>query len=99
MPVFFLQYEATPRKGSIDDQEGIAGAHVNCWVLRATLEEAKEVAVKWIVNAGYVVDDPDEAHEAVEGGARSKEAEEYYQQALIDGEVFIFYTYPVEEDR
>ena len=99
MPVFFLQYEATPTRGSIDDQEGIAGAHVNCWVLRTTLQEAEEVAVEWIRKEGYVVGDADDAHEAIEGASRSEEAEAYFQQALIDGEVFVFYTYPVEEEQ
>lgn len=101
MPIFFVTFEGTPRRGSA--AEDVGGALINCWMRRDTVAEAVAGARAGIEVEGWIVGEPDEAREV--GDAEfppEAEGREYYEQALRepDGEVLVFYQYPeVDEDE
>lgn len=96
--MFFILFEATPRRDSHILPQ-VAGALVSCWIQRATLEEAIDVAKTNILAEGWIIDEPDEAYEVDENTYPSgKEGCEYFEQALIDQEVFVFHCFPEIED-
>jgi hypothetical protein len=72
-----------------------AGGVVNCWIERPTLDEAIRVARESLAAEGWIVGEHDEAYEVDESTyPPGKDGREYFQQALIDKEVFVFYTFP-----
>jgi hypothetical protein len=94
MPMFFLQFSATPRHGACIAHEA-GGALVNCWIERPNLEEAIGFARRGIEAEGWNAGEPDLAH-AVDAAAYPPRTQqrEYFEQALIDKEVLVFHTYP-----
>jgi hypothetical protein len=92
--MYFVLFEATPRRDA-RTAPGAAGAYVSCWIERPTLDEAVRVARSGIEAEGWIVDEPDEAYEV--GAADyppGKDGREYFEQALIDKEVFAFHLFP-----
>ncbi len=96
--IFFLQFEATPRQSHPESDE-IAGAFVNCWIDGASLVEAEATARRKIEEESWIVADPNEAY-FVTAADYDDDADglDYYKQALIDGLVCVFHTYPIDED-
>ena len=98
MPMFFVQFEATPQLDNPDSRNS-AGAFVNCWIARDTIEEAIRVGREWIAGEGWIVNEPDEAYVVDESWYRpGAKGREYFEQALIDREVFVFYCFPDQEE-
>lgn len=97
--MFFVQFEATPRRGACISAD-VAGAFVNCWIERPTLEEAVQVARAAIEAENWIVDEPGEAH-WVDASTYppGKDSREYFEQALIDKEVFVFHCVPEVDDE
>jgi hypothetical protein len=96
--MFFVQFEATPRKTARTASEA-AGAYINCWIERSTLPEAVRVAREAIAAEGWITDEPEEAYEVDSNTyPPGKDGRAYFLQALTDKEVFVFYTHP-EVDR
>jgi hypothetical protein len=95
--MFFFQFEATPRTDHPEGDE-VAGAYVNCWIDRPTIEEAEHVARTMISEDCWIVGEPDEAH-AVDRDyyANNPDGLQYFEQALIDKEVLVFHTFPIDE--
>jgi hypothetical protein len=92
--MFFIQFDGTPRRDARTAPHA-AGGRVNCWIERETLDEAVRVARDGIVAQGWIVDEPDEAYVVDETNyPPGQDGREYFEQALIDREVFVFYTYP-----
>ncbi len=96
--MFFVQFQATPRKTARTAPEA-AGAYINCWIERSTLDDAIRVAQAVIAAEGWITDQPEEAY-AVDANTYplGKSGRDYYLQARMDKEVFVYYTYP-EVDR
>lgn len=92
--MFFLQYESKPRPGARSAPHATGGI-INCWIERSTLEQAIEVARVWIEAEGWIVDRPQQAY-VVDACTYTpgKDGRNYFEQALIDKEVFVFYVYP-----
>lgn len=92
--MYLIELHALP--GPVAAQEESGGAYVNCWIGAADLGAAvcralAEVeAAGWAPDAirhGAVVTREDYAGDDDDGLA-------YYEQALTDGVVCVFYTYP-----
>ena len=96
--MFFVQFEATPRRDA-RVEPAAAGAYVNCWIERPTLYEAVEDARGRIEEQGWIAGEPDEAYEVDETDYPPGQAgREYFQQALIDKWVLVFYTFPERDE-
>lgn len=96
--MFFVLFEATPRR-SASVTEDVAGAYVNCWIERPTLDEAVRVARTAIEAEGWIVDEPDEAYWVDASTYHpGKDGREYFEQALIDKEVVVFHCFPEVDD-
>ena len=100
-PCWFLQFEVTPRADH-PETDVIAGGLVNCWVLARTALLAIGRARRGISSAGWIVDEPEEVCEVdvntIDWDADEEDLE-YLRQACIDGEVYVFHLYPVDEDE
>jgi hypothetical protein len=96
--VYFVLFEATPRRDAKVDSD-VAGAYVSCWIERPTRDEAVRVARTGIEENGWIVGDPDEAYEVNAATyPPGKNGREFFQQALIDKEVFVYHTFPEVDD-
>jgi hypothetical protein len=97
MAMFFFTFEAKP---SVDHPENnaIGGAFVNCWIEASTQTDAEKNARrtieehKWNIEilAESYLDDRAYYDDDAPGL-------QYYEQALMDKEVFVFHRYPVED--
>ena len=98
-PMFFVQFEATPRREARSSADA-AGAYVNCWIERSTLEEAIRVARCSIEAEGWIVDDPDEAFPVdASDYPDGHPGREYFEQAMVDKQVFVFHCFPEVDDE
>lgn len=74
------------------------GAYVNCWIEAPDLGDAVCRALAAIQSAGWT---PDEIHRGFQTTREAYTGDgdglEYFEQALIDKEVCVFHTYPVED--
>src|SRR5437588_6841743 len=81
--IFFLQFEATPRRDNPRDGD-VDGAFVNCWIEASNAEDAEVIARSGIVCQGWIVGGADAAYSVDRlhyRGSRGKGLE-YYEQAL-----------------
>ena len=91
--MYFLIYEAVPKKG-ISAYDKYAGAHVACWINVKKIEVARQKAVTMIQEQGWKVRKQVEEHTLTREAAEQSTGLQYYEQALIDTEVLMFYTHP-----
>ena len=98
--IYFLQFEATPRRDSPYDGDA-DGAFVNCWVQAGTPDEAEALAAEGIRSKGWIVGAADEAHPVERTDYRAAQGKglAYFEQALRERMVVIFYAYVMDEDR
>ena len=97
--MYFLQFtvsttEQHPRHGDY------GGGIVNCWIERDTIEEAETAARSLIPAAHWSIVSFDEAGFMTRHEQESKfpAGLQYFDQAEIDREVFVFHTYPAESE-
>jgi len=97
MPIFYVQFEALPNPGSHDFKE-FGGAYVNCWVSASSETQAKDIARKSIGEAQWHVVAVEEEVREVNEQYYSENIEglEHYEQALLDGECYVFHRWPNE---
>jgi hypothetical protein len=92
--LFYLCFEVTPKPDSPHAQRW-GGAFVNCWIDRASFQKAERVARRHIEKQGWSMSKLDEAREIIVGEYDDEApGKDYFEQALVDGEVFVFYTWP-----
>jgi hypothetical protein len=95
MPIFFFRFEVRPKQTHAKRAE-YAGGMVNCWVLRDTQAQAAAVARGWIGDEDWRITRIEEAMLMTrERQAEFPDGIRYFEQAEIDNEVFVFYTWPV----
>jgi len=76
------------------------GASVGCWIKNQTAKSAILIAKGWIEDRGWVVLSLEEQYPVFEKDLEDNlEGKRYFEQALIDEEVFVFYTSPNREDE
>jgi hypothetical protein len=96
--MFYIQFEATPRRTPA--LEGIGGAIVNCWIDRPSMESAISAARHMIEAHGWIVGDADEAYSVdADSYAPDNPNRQYFEQALLDREVFVFHQFPDSESH
>jgi hypothetical protein len=89
----YLIFTVEPRRGSIHAKSCL-GAKVGCWIKDRSKEEAETVARTFIEGEAWNVLTLDD-HQIVSDSTYKDKVEGrcYYEQALIDREVFVFYTF------
>jgi hypothetical protein len=96
MPMFFFNFHAAQCDPPADPTCG--GAYVNCWIQDSTIESAEITARRGIEEQGWTVTDYEETPRQTSRENWDKEKLEYYDQALIDREVWLFHRYPLNDD-
>src|SRR5271154_422737 len=90
----YLIISAEPQVGTPASDE-YGGAHVGCYIKDQTPTGALTVARKMIQEHGWNVLHLEEQYPISAQTYENKpEGKEYFEQALIDGEVIVFYTFP-----
>lgn len=97
-PTYFLQFEGVPDANDTEHAE-FGGAIINCWVRAPSLDAALAIAATDIEAAGWTIGEPLEAYtiERAEYTDDQQTAIERFDQAQIDGEVYQFHTYPLDD--
>jgi hypothetical protein len=100
MTMFFFTFLAVPTPDAKEFHDS-GGAYVNCWIRSdgSDRHQAEKRASDLIQEYGWSV-------EALEEGAivnsesynPDDEDHEFFEQALVEGEVLVFSTWPREED-
>lgn len=92
----FLQFKASPKEGTTA-HDAYGGAHLACWINVNGEEEAREKAKALIARSDWRIDVIEDEHPLTrEGYDEKSDGLQYYDQALIDGEVLVAYTWPKE---
>ena len=92
MAIFYFRFEAHPK--STSDLAEAAGAFINCWIQRDTREDAESYARGAIADQDWRITRLEESS-LVTRDTQPIQTIQYFEQAEIDGEVFVFHTWPV----
>jgi hypothetical protein len=104
MPAEYSEHDRIPMQYLVIDaaqdptyahKEQYGGATVGCWIKNQTKKNACLIAKGWIEDHGWValsLEDPHPVSE--EDYGEESEYRRYFEQALIDEEVFVFFTSP-----
>jgi hypothetical protein len=96
--MFLVTLEASPKPSHAEYGE-VDGAFANCWVNEATAGLAEAVAREGIEGHGWDVVELDEVREITREEYRDDpEALEFFDQAMLDGLVIVFYRWAVGAD-
>jgi hypothetical protein len=91
-----FEVEGLPSEPNEDDADmgDAKTAEVHCWIKDQTQRNAMHVAAGWIAEHGWVVSEVIEQRPVTRGDFADTEYLQYFEQALIDSEVFL---YEIEE--
>jgi hypothetical protein len=94
IPMQYLIIDAAQDPTFAHEKE-YGGATVGCWIRNQTKRNAFLIAKGWIEEHGWVALALDEQRSvSAETYRNEPESRQYFEQALIDDEVFVFYTFP-----
>jgi hypothetical protein len=94
--LFVITYRARPRPDSAEYAES-GGAYVNAFIDAFSEADAHTAAQASIADAGWIVEELDEVSFVDRTDYADDDPDlEYFEQALIDGEVLVFHTWPNE---
>jgi len=98
MTMFFFTFLAVPTPDAQEFQDS-GGAYVSCWIRGDDRQEAEQRASGLIVEYGWAVEALEEGSivSGMEYGP-DDEDREFYEQALVEGEVLVFNTWPRGEE-
>jgi len=91
--MFYFIFEAQPKPTNPEFGK-YAGATVSYWIQRETQAEAAAVAHGWIGDEDWRITAMEYAA-LITKETQLPDGMRYFEQAKIDGEVFVFYTFPV----
>ena len=97
MTMYLLTFLALPTSDAKEFDEA-GGAYVSCWIQSGDRYTAEQRARDLIQEYGWSVESLEEG--AIVTSAdydRDDEDREYYEQALVEGEVLVFNTWPAGE--
>ena len=94
---FFFTFRARPITPPTD-LDDMAGAYVNCWLVRDDMAEAEEEARRDIAESGWVIESLEEATTITDEYYIDKpDGKEYFEQAQLDKEVYVYHNWPLCE--
>jgi len=96
-PTFFFEIQAVPTSDNPDNGE-ITGACINCWVRIQTPEAAEDLVTRKLSDEDWRIESifGPEVHTA-EDYQTDPTGVEFFQQAQLDGDVFVFHVYEKED--
>ncbi len=94
--MFYLAFDGVPTKEH-PDFDSVGGSGIYCWIIAESLNAAEAQARNHLEESGWFIKEYEEGFEVDETSFEDSEMLQYYQQAEIDGEVFLFHTYPARE--
>lgn len=93
----YLVIAAAPDPTYNHEQE-CGGAHVGCWIKNQTRRNAWLLAKGWLEELGWVPLSLEEQQlVTADTYADNPDARRYFEQALVDDEVFVFHKFPKTE--
>lgn len=93
--MFLFEYHATPKF-----ETDALGAYINCWIMDIEFNNAKLRSQNLIKKENWNIDSIEDVSEINNGEITNKEDNFiYYEQAIIDKEVVVFYTYDKFEEE
>ena len=97
MTIYYAMYEAAPGPDS-PDFVTCGGAFVNCWVRAASKEEAEKATAAAINDNGWKILTVEEECCEVTSDWYAEDDEEWpwYQQAVAEGECYVYHQWPPE---
>ncbi|MCL4743256.1 MAG: hypothetical protein KJZ54_13760 [Phycisphaerales bacterium] len=98
MDMYLVEIHAVPEP--THDDGTVGGAYVVCWIEAPDLDDAVRRARAEIVDAGWRPGELRRGHVTTreEYTGDNDGQLEYFEQALIDKEVCVFYSYPVHDE-
>jgi hypothetical protein len=97
IPMQYLIIDAAQDPTFAHEKE-CGGATVGCWIKNQTEKNAYLIAKGWIEDRGWVPLSLEDRYPVSEEDVRDKpDGRKYFEQALIDDEVFVFHTSPKHE--
>lgn len=101
MAMYFFTFQAVPTPDAKEFHEA-GGAYVNCWIQNSDRHDAERRATELIEEYGWAVEALEEGAivtgDSYAGDAEDDEDSEFYEQALVEGEVLVFNTWPRGDD-
>ena len=98
MAIYYIQYESIPTIES-QDYKDTGGAFINCWVNATSIDSAKTIAESAINENHWKILNLEESFSVNEEYyEENDESLEFYKQAVIDGEVYVYHSWQ-NEDR
>jgi hypothetical protein len=97
MDIYNFTFLATPTPDAKEfDTSG--GAYVDCWIQSGDRDQAEERATALIYDYGWSVESlEDEAVVTIADYTEDAENRQFFEQALSEGEVLVFHTWPPGE--
>jgi hypothetical protein len=96
--MFYLAFDGVPMKEH-PDFDSFGGSGIYCWIIADSLNAAESQARNHLEESGWFIKEYEEGFEVDETSFEDSEMLQYYQQAEIDGEVFLFHIYPARESE
>ncbi len=96
MNIYFVAFLARPKVLEVDGQ---TGAYVNCWIKSTSAKSAQFQAETGLRESGWYVETIEQSASAVEVRPETESGAEFYDQAKIDGEVYVFHTWHGTDDE
>jgi hypothetical protein len=97
MPMYYFNFHTLPANPDVDPDAG--GAFVNCWIQESNIEAAEIIARQGIEDSGWTITDYEEQPRKTNRDCWGEDKLVYYDQALIDREVWVFHRYPIEDEE
>lgn len=94
--VFLVHLSARPTEG-VDGHSRIGGAYVNCWIEAMTERDAIAISHAQLRDAAWVPGAVGSVTVVAKNDYLTDEAgRAYFEQALLDGVVLVFHTWPTD---
>lgn len=95
--MFFIQLRVRPAENSPNAVE-YGGAYANCWVQREVLSDAMAAAIDLVHDAGWQAETVEEERQVFREEFNG-DGLEYFDQAVLDNEVCVFHTWPIDSSN
>jgi len=94
MAMFFLTFHAVPTSDAKEFLDA-GGAYVSCWIQSGERRDAEQRATDLIHDYGWSVESLEDGSIVTSADyAADDEDREFFEQALVEGEVLVFNTWP-----